>query len=450
MSKALGIEIRDDASWAVARISKTPFGIKIGGYRSLIGPEEKIAGEIKGFIHESGLENVPLTIGLPRGMVISRVLKIPAHRVEDLRGIMAFEIERHLPFSIEDIHYDFQPLNKDGNLWNVIMVAAKKELIDRYAELIRELPVELTCIDARPFSIFNALSYWNRIPRDKKIAIISFGTDEIEIDTFHNDMLTGSKTIPMDEERWPQWIKIIEREMRVSIEDTETLPDQKELDRIMIIADRQIDEKERSILERDTGVPVTMESPEDHNLPAGISISTFGLALRGVGKGDLKLNLLPTASEKKATSPVPTLILTVLAILIGIAVGFSISAKDRLVLSKLNSAIEEIAPKTKEVKILKERLKNIEAELMILEKGEVRPTPLELLKELTEIIPEHTWLTDMNYSKGEISIIGLSDQASTLLPLLEDLSLLKNVEFTGSITTETGGKERFKIKAQVN
>ncbi|MFQ5901323.1 MAG: PilN domain-containing protein [Thermodesulfobacteriota bacterium] len=450
MSKTLVIEVRNDSSFSIAQVRKTPFGIKIGNYRLLDGSEEDIVTGLKGYIHKAGLEEKPLTIGLPRGSIIARSLKIPVRKIEDLRGIMAFEIERHLPFSIDDAYYDFKALNKDGNFWNVIMAAAKKELIDRYMECLKDIPLELTCIDARPFSTFNALSYWNNLSKNKRIAIISFSTDGIELDTFEGHMLIGSRTIPMSEDKWPEWINIIEREIKVYIEEMQPSSDHKGLDQILIVADSRISKDSLNMLEKDTGVPVKIEFPEGHNLPAGLPMSAFGLALRGVGKGDLELNLLPTATfEQEVTSPVPTIVLAIIVILMGIAIGFSASIRDRRILSKLDVAIEGIVPKTDEVKILKKKLKNMQEKLLILEKIKIVPPPLELLKELTEIMPEHTWLTDMDYSGGELSIIGLSDQASSLLPLLEDSDLLEDVEFTGSITTETGGKERFKIKAKV-
>lgn len=77
---------------------------------------------------------------------------------------------------------------------------------------------------------------------------------------------------------------------------------------------------------------------------------------------------------------------------------------------------------------------------------------LEILRELTEIIPEDSWLTEFNYHSGrrEIKLSGYALSASQLLPILEQSGLFENVRFTSPITTDQRlQKEQFRLEMQL-
>ena len=77
---------------------------------------------------------------------------------------------------------------------------------------------------------------------------------------------------------------------------------------------------------------------------------------------------------------------------------------------------------------------------------------LEVLRELTEIIPEDAWLTEFNYNSGrrEIRLSGYALSASQLLPVLEQSGLFENVRFTSPITTDQRlQKEQFRLEMQL-
>jgi len=77
---------------------------------------------------------------------------------------------------------------------------------------------------------------------------------------------------------------------------------------------------------------------------------------------------------------------------------------------------------------------------------------LNILRELTEIIPEDAWLTEFNYrdDRREIRLSGYALSASQLLPMLEQSGLFENVRFTSPITTDRRSKkEQFRLEMQV-
>ena len=69
---------------------------------------------------------------------------------------------------------------------------------------------------------------------------------------------------------------------------------------------------------------------------------------------------------------------------------------------------------------------------------------LPLLTELTELLPHNTYLLDIDVRKNEISLTGLSSDASPLLEMLENSPHFKNVRMIDTIK-RVGESEKFKI-----
>ena len=80
---------------------------------------------------------------------------------------------------------------------------------------------------------------------------------------------------------------------------------------------------------------------------------------------------------------------------------------------------------------------------------------LDILKELTQLIPESMWLNRFSYDerkeKKGIEISGYADTASEIIPILEESELFEDVKFKSSIVKDKGkNKERLNVEAIVS
>ena len=75
------------------------------------------------------------------------------------------------------------------------------------------------------------------------------------------------------------------------------------------------------------------------------------------------------------------------------------------------------------------------------------PDKLRVLKDLTQLIPDNTWLFNLRLSRQNLDISGMSKSASDLIPLLEKSGWLTKTEFASPIVTDANKQEHFKIKA---
>jgi general secretion pathway protein L len=75
---------------------------------------------------------------------------------------------------------------------------------------------------------------------------------------------------------------------------------------------------------------------------------------------------------------------------------------------------------------------------------------LEILRELTTLLPTDTYLTTYTYRNGTIQLAGSSASAPKLIAELEKSPLLKDVTQKGGIFKEPQtGKDRFSFEAKV-
>lgn len=86
----------------------------------------------------------------------------------------------------------------------------------------------------------------------------------------------------------------------------------------------------------------------------------------------------------------------------------------------------------------------------IIERKERRPAFVDVLDELTTLLPDKTWLIRIRYYNGELQAFGNSPTASALVGALEDSPLFMNTQFRAPVTRDPRlGVERFHIGSQV-
>jgi len=80
-----------------------------------------------------------------------------------------------------------------------------------------------------------------------------------------------------------------------------------------------------------------------------------------------------------------------------------------------------------------------------------RPSITEVLAELTRLIPDQSYIIQLEIREGTIQLHGLADKASDLLALLDRSPLFASPEFRSSVTRDPReGKERFQIAVELS
>jgi Tfp pilus assembly protein PilN len=187
-------------------------------------------------------------------------------------------------------------------------------------------------------------------------------------------------------------------------------------------------------------------------IPSSDLISAFGLALKGVQNVPVQINLLPGEMRKRPSrvSYYIMLVLAAAAILSGIVWGGSHFLRQQLMLKELNAEMKRLTSELADIDRIQGSFESLEARaeyLHSLRGGGASAS--DMLRELTQIIPETAWVQEFTFFKREIQLEGFADSASELIPLLEMSPLFKDAVFLSTITKDKDGKERFRIGLKI-
>jgi len=178
-------------------------------------------------------QNVAISVG--GYSVIVKKISMPTMTEEQLQETIQFEAEQYIPFDINDVNLDFQILGQnDANAsqMHVLLVAAKKEMLDDYINLVQLVGLNPCVIDVDAFALQNI--YKINYPDDNEsVALIDIGASKTSLNilkdgnsVFMRDVslgcgqidqriisLTGCTT--QEAER----IKLVEQTVAISISD---------------------------------------------------------------------------------------------------------------------------------------------------------------------------------------------------------------------------------------
>lgn len=101
----------------------------------------------------SGTEEPPaIVLTLPAGRVLRRTFSLPAAAEQNLRQVLAFEMDRQTPFKADQVHYDYRILARDPatRQIRVEMAAVPRASVDADAAAMADLGVALNGVDIAP------------------------------------------------------------------------------------------------------------------------------------------------------------------------------------------------------------------------------------------------------------------------------------------------------------
>ena len=82
--------------------------------------------------------------------------------VEELQEQIGWEAEQYIPFDVNAVNIDFQVLEPDAGdgQVEVLLVAAKRDLVDDYVQVVSEATTRFTAVEEEP----RGKDRWTRRP----------------------------------------------------------------------------------------------------------------------------------------------------------------------------------------------------------------------------------------------------------------------------------------------
>lgn len=138
-----------------------------------------VSDAIRDLFAGAAVEPEHLVISVGGRDVIIKLIRMDRMDEVDARAVIRWEAEQHVPFDMENVELDFQITDPGGTgpRMKVLLVAAKRELVDNELTLIEEAGLEPAVVDVDAFALFNAVELNYPEAMDGTAALVSVGHD---------------------------------------------------------------------------------------------------------------------------------------------------------------------------------------------------------------------------------------------------------------------------------
>lgn len=157
--------------------------------------------------------------------VIVKKVNLPVMTRAELDEQILWEAEQYIPFDVNEVNLDFQILDDgesgDGEgQMEVLLVAAKKDLIDDYVQVITEAGLTPTVIDVAAFAVENSFERNYDVKPDEVVALVNVGAQVVNI----NIVFDGTPAFTRDiTTAGNQYTEEIQKTLSVSFEEAERI-----------------------------------------------------------------------------------------------------------------------------------------------------------------------------------------------------------------------------------
>ncbi|MBW1615724.1 MAG: pilus assembly protein PilM [Deltaproteobacteria bacterium] len=127
--------------------------------RGIITDPTRLAYLIKKDFSNNNFRPKQAALSLGGFLVSFKKLLIENPLDTDVKRLIFAEAQKHIPFDLKEAYFDFnilEPYDNKEKAKEVLIAAAKKDIVDSYILLLKKLSVRLTVIDIDIFALYNA------------------------------------------------------------------------------------------------------------------------------------------------------------------------------------------------------------------------------------------------------------------------------------------------------
>ena len=208
----------------------TPTLIKLGIVP--LPPEAIVDGEvmdrllvldaIRECIAKAGIKSQGVVTAVSgRALIVKKVVMDKMNQ-EDAQEAIVWEAEQHVPFDIDDVCLDFQILKDTvgNNQMQVLLVAAKKDMIHQHADLVRDAGLQPLVIDLDAFAVQNCFETNYDADNGKVVGLVNVGSEVTNLNIVQDGATHFTRDLSIGRSRF---VEEVQREFNVGQEEASRL-----------------------------------------------------------------------------------------------------------------------------------------------------------------------------------------------------------------------------------
>ena len=361
---------------------------------------------------------VDIVLSWPREKTIIREINSPATGVKELKEALEYQLDSFFPFTNEEVYFDVYPINVPAQGKKIFIVAVKKEELDDVLSRLTALEMMPSRVIISPLAFIPLVS-----EKDGKVALIYNGASAYCYNLFLDTRLISSSLYKTREDLFNRL---------------------------------NFDSPNEIIIPRH-GEDAKPEVKLPEGLKDNVTVSFLDTTRESLGAALYSASTLPydfslIKPKKRRTDPQLTLLrfLTGLLIISALSIPYALRAKKREGIETVNTRIASLKGDISRVEDLIARCAKIENPINKISAMKDAYVPrLNILLEFTKVLPKNAWIRNLSISRNDLEIEGTAVSASDLIPLMENSPLFENVGLASPVLKGPDGKERFRIKGNV-
>src|SRR5438093_47218 len=179
-----------------------------------------VSEAIRGLFSTAGVKQRTVVTAVGGRDVIVKKIQMDRMKEGDAREVIRWEAEQPVPFDMANVELDFQILDPDaeGLQMNVLLVAAKRELVDSRTSLLGEAGLEAGIIDVDAFAIHNAFELNHPDAMQGVVGLVNIGHEVTNVNILEDGVPVLTRDLSVGTRRFRE---DLQREKGLSAEDSE-------------------------------------------------------------------------------------------------------------------------------------------------------------------------------------------------------------------------------------
>jgi len=401
-------------------------------------------------IHDLGAVRSQLTLCIPKSWVIVKMAEFPSTVKENLHDVVSYELDRLTPFSPDEAMYDFRVVKEFEGKLALQIVAAKADAIVPCIEALKEKGVQVERVTFT-LSALGTLFYYG----NKKGDVLFVEVDEegyegaLAIDGVIIRVFTGSFR-GTDE---GSSVEMLKTEIETLMKEAQNQGRSPQV----VVYPQDGDSTLCELMKSELTMPMRMMDEMNLNLrlqekKQEVSYIAVGGALESLWPKAKGFNLLSKGHHEKSKTPMSLTVILILALMVlGALYLLSPLKVEEKRLREIDRQIALRKEYVRKVESLKKEIEVLKSEVSIINslKGS-NQMALDILKELTTILPRTSWLTRVRITETTVEIEGYATSATELMPKLEGSKYFQKAEFSSPTFRDPRmNSDRFIIRMEI-
>lgn len=145
-------------------------------------PDALWSSALEKFLAKNDITNDKIVIGVPGAQTLARFSKLPpVENKKKIPDIVRYEADQQIPFDMDEVVWDYQVFEAEGNPdVEVGIFAIKRELIRDHLVHFDSQGIEAHAVQAAPLAAFNAM-HFDGLVGEKATVIVDIGTESTDL-----------------------------------------------------------------------------------------------------------------------------------------------------------------------------------------------------------------------------------------------------------------------------